>query len=85
MKLIRENSMGLAYELEDKYGDTLVKMNNKRMIFNMPIEEMSNRWYRWQMLGEFIQKAFDNCTAEQREFLMTGITPKEWNEIFKDE
>ena len=32
--------------------------------------------------GELIQKAMPNVSAEDREFLMTGITPEEWNEIF---
>lgn len=36
--------------------------------------------------GALIQDAFPGLSAEYREFLMTGITPEEWNEIFpKDE
>lgn len=31
-----------------------------------------------------IQNTFPQLTDDQREFLMTGITPDEWNEIFKD-
>jgi len=30
--------------------------------------------------GALIQKAFPRLNAEQREFLLTGITPEEWNE-----
>jgi len=29
-----------------------------------------------------IQVAFPNMNAEDREFLMTGITPAEWNKMF---
>jgi hypothetical protein len=29
-----------------------------------------------------VQVAFPNMNAEDREFLMTGITPAEWNEMF---
>jgi hypothetical protein len=29
-----------------------------------------------------VQHAFPGCTPEQREFLMTGITPAEWNKAF---
>ena len=36
---------------------------------------------RW-LSGELIQNAMPNLNAEQREFLMTGITPAEWNEAF---
>jgi hypothetical protein len=32
--------------------------------------------------GELIQNVFTNLSADEREFLMTGITPKEWDEIF---
>lgn len=32
-----------------------------------------------------IQEALPNFTAEQREFLMTGITPAEWNKTFPPE
>jgi len=34
----------------------------------------------WQG-GELIQKAMPNLTADEREFLMTGITPEEWADI----
>ena len=36
---------------------------------------------RW-LSGELIQNAMPNLNADQREFLMTGITPAEWNEMF---
>lgn len=36
---------------------------------------------RWQS-GELIQNAMPNLTPDQREFLMTGTTPEEWNRIF---
>jgi hypothetical protein len=32
--------------------------------------------------GELIQDAMPQLSAEEREFLMTGITPAEWNEAF---
>ena len=31
---------------------------------------------------ELIQNIVPNLSMEEREFLMTGITPKEWNELF---
>jgi hypothetical protein len=30
----------------------------------------------------YIQRAFPELTADQREFLKTGFTPEDWNEIF---
>jgi len=32
--------------------------------------------------GMLIQNAFPQLDADEREFLMTGITPAEWNEAF---
>lgn len=32
--------------------------------------------------GNLIQDAMPNISAEDREFLMTGITPEEWEETF---
>jgi len=32
--------------------------------------------------GELIQNIVPNLSMEEREFLITGITPKEWNELF---
>ena len=32
--------------------------------------------------GELIQYAFPNLNAGEREFIKTGITPKEWDELF---
>lgn len=36
----------------------------------------------WQG-GMLIQNAMPNLTADEREFIMTGITADEWDETFK--
>ena len=33
----------------------------------------------------FVQDAFPQLSADEREFLMTGCTPEEWNEMFPPE
>ena len=35
--------------------------------------------------GMLIQDAFPGLSAEDREFIMTGITPDEWDSIFGEE
>ena len=35
--------------------------------------------------GELIQDVFPDLEIDQREFLMTGITPEEWNRTFGEE
>jgi len=45
-------------------------------------EEQIHAW----MTGTFIQDAMPHISADHREFLMTGITPDEWERYFgKDE
>ena len=39
-----------------------------------------DRWARGE--GPVIQEAFPHLTPSEREFLMTGITPKEWTNLF---
>lgn len=36
---------------------------------------------RWNS-GALIQDAFPNLTLDEREFIMSGITKEEWNELF---
>jgi hypothetical protein len=81
----RINSMGLTYHFTRKNDkQTSVVCNRKSIILDMPLEEIAQCYYNWQMRGMHIQNAFPNMPAEQREFLLTSITPTEWNEIFKD-
>lgn len=35
--------------------------------------------------GELIQKAMPNLTADDREFILTGVTPEEWDATFSEE
>ena len=35
--------------------------------------------------GALIQDAMPNLTADEREFIMTGITPSEWVEAFGED
>tara|TARA_R100000458_G_C8165417_1_gene167896 strand:+ start:427 stop:621 length:195 start_codon:yes stop_codon:yes gene_type:complete len=34
--------------------------------------------------GELIQNAMPGLTPDQREFIMTGVTPEEWENVFGD-
>lgn len=48
---------------------------------DLPVTE--NQIRLWQE-GVFAQHAFPNLTPDEREFIMTGITPKEWDEAFSE-
>ena len=47
----------------------------------LPItQEQFDNWNN----GMLIQEAFPNLNADDREFLITGLSPEEWEEIFKE-
>lgn len=49
---------------------------------DLPVtEEQLDLWRR----GMFIQTAMPQLTPDQREFIKTGITAEEWDEIFPPE
>ena len=50
----------------------------------MPLEITEAQVYDW-VNGASIQDAMPQLTAEGREFLMTGITQVEWNDLFGEE
>ena len=43
--------------------------------------DVSEKQITLWMEGELIQNVMPNLSPNEREFLMTGITPAEWNEM----
>jgi hypothetical protein len=41
--------------------------------------------YNWKIAGVLIQNAMPDVSVTDREFIMTGITPEEWNSTFNEE
>ena len=50
-------------------------------INTMEIPVTDKQLETWQS-GTLIQNAMPNLTPDQREFLMTGLTPEDWTEMF---
>ena len=48
-------------------------------------EEVFNRCATDWQSGTLIQDAFPMLNADEREFIKSGITPKEWNEMFGED
>jgi len=46
----------------------------------MPQKEFTEAFNRWKG-GEFIQNAFPNLSAADREVIKTGISPAEWEDL----
>ncbi len=63
----------------------LTGIRHRRMI---PVDPF--KWHNWKEAREkghapFIQDAFPELSADDREFLLTGITPEEWDRAFGGE
>jgi hypothetical protein len=50
----------------------------------MDLDVTEEQLARWEN-GEMIQDVMPHLTADEREFIMTGITPQEWEETFGSE
>ena len=48
----------------------------------MELDVTPEQLTRYEQGNELIQNVFPNLSAEHREFIMTGITPEEWNATF---
>jgi hypothetical protein len=48
-------------------------------------EEDLNKGIELWESGTLIQDAFPNLEEQYREFIMTGITPEQWNSLFASE
>ena len=59
-------------------------ISGKVHTLELPITEQQLFDYESGKLG-LIQNAFPHLDDDQREFIMTGITHEEWDELFKEE
>ena len=48
---------------------------------DLPVTE--EQFAAWKS-GTLIQRAMPNLSADEREFIMTGITDEEWDDTFRD-
>lgn len=56
----------------------------KTMVINIGSEEFHRCYHEW-LGGKLIQHAFPSLTADEREFILTGMTPEEWDAMTKEE
>lgn len=47
--------------------------------------DMMQAMISWNNKRQYIQDAFHFCSADEREFMLTGVLPEEWQAIFGDE
>ena len=65
-----------------------MKITRKSMfsgkITSMELAITEEQLSRWRDGGELVQTVFPDLSPDQREFLMTGITPEEWDAMFDE-
>jgi phosphoribosylformimino-5-aminoimidazole carboxamide ribonucleotide (ProFAR) isomerase len=87
MMLNRVNRAGMQFRLREVFSEkkqTHIQTGNKSIVVDVDIRTLDHAWNEWKNNGAYIQTAFLFLTPDQMEFLMTGITPEEWKEMFKD-
>jgi uncharacterized protein (DUF779 family) len=62
---------------------------SKRSIISGKINEMNlditeEQYFSWKT-GDLVQNVFPHLNSEEREFIVSGITPQEWKEVFGEE
>lgn len=75
-RLNRIDAITLEVEVKSLFSGQWNKMT-------LPITQ--DQWRRWQQGELKIQHAMPNLDNDQREFLMSGATPEEWERLFGGE
>lgn len=57
-------------------------LTGKTNTMELPNSVTVERIHTWRDSRQLVQNAFPELTADQREFLLTGATPEEWDAIF---
>jgi|SRR5580765_1626881 len=79
----RINRMGIQYFMTEVDGmRTQIRTKDKSIVVDYPIQRISEAWYEWLISGRFVQDAFWFLSAAEREFIITGMTPEDWNKVF---
>ena len=50
-------------------------------IYSVTVDPM--KYYEWSVKKELIQDVFPELTPPQREFIKTGVSESEWNNLFR--
>lgn len=84
----RENRLGMKYLIREVgYREIVIQLKgtDKAFLIKSPMQVILAAWYKWQILDQRIQEAFAFLNDDEREFILSGLTPDDWNRIFKNE
>ncbi len=74
---IQENDKGIVV-----YKQSTVSGKVNSLFLPMAKEEFTKKYMKWDSDNLLIQEVFPEFSPEQREFIKSGITPDEWNNLF---
>lgn len=84
MRIIVNNNVSITTDADANIYVTRPGMHGKINTYRISTKEYGpvqiGQWLRTR--GKLIQDEFPNMSADDREFLMTGITPTEWAAMF---
>ena len=58
---------------------------SRTAVFDIPSEKFGKRMEAWANGNGLIQDVFPELSADEREYILTGISPEEWDSMFSDE
>lgn len=78
----RVNRIGIKFTLvELNAQNTEIRTGAKFITVQHNIHKLSQSWYDWIQHGQMVQHAFDYLTMDEREFILSGLTIDEFNEL----
>jgi hypothetical protein len=87
MRIKRVSPRGLTFYLtticEDKNITIIELAETGRLIkVNHPYQEICQGWWEWAIMGKPVQVAFSFLSPDEREFILSGTTSSEWENMF---
>lgn len=86
MKMFPETAGAMTFE---RLPDGRVNMTRRSVLSgrqnSMILDASDEQLNRYFNNNELIQNVFPNLNADEREFILTGSTPEEWNNAFPEE
>lgn len=81
------NRAGLRYIIEGNNEQTTISIpsEGKAITVNRGVFIILRSWAIWVETNELVQEAFPYMTPSEREFLISGTTGEEWEEMFGEE
>ena len=81
----RTNRIGMQfYIMELPDARTEIRSQTNKITVNHDVHKIETAWFRWIGHNQYIQDAFKFLTDDEREFLLTGITPEQWENYFAE-